>query len=85
MISNSGVVIAESEINVPLADGSRVSIDLVRYPRISSNYIDRSSHNSDNGNLHSSKSHIAIITKSTLLLPSPQSQETTRNPRTPQS
>ena len=84
MISNSGVVIAESEINVPLADGSRVSIDLVRYPRISLT-TDRSSYDSDNGNLDPSKSHITLITKSTLLLPSPQSQETTRNPRTPQS
>ena len=33
VISNSGVVIAESEINVPLADGSKVSIDLVRHYR----------------------------------------------------
>ena len=29
MISNSGVVITETEIQVPLPDGSKVSIDLV--------------------------------------------------------
>ena len=38
VISNSGVLIAESEISVPLADGSRISIDLVRYIGISSNF-----------------------------------------------
>lgn len=31
MISNSGVMITETEIHIPLANGSKVLIDLVSY------------------------------------------------------
>ena len=32
VISNSGVMITETEIHVPLANGSKILIDLVSYP-----------------------------------------------------